>query len=206
MLWGEQRWKGGNQTSNSSFCTFPFDASSIWFWSLEQYYYLNKDRTYPANIDPALIDRPLGIKCNPVDEANVINEKKYKKCQSLHAHWPATEELVKATVWNQVGKKYITVKLQSATRKLLIPTKTGIFCLRRNGASTGSGAINNSTMTNAMANMPDRTRGRITDRSVHCHRRMAYETWSGIVIVDVTCCSSLYFVLKKTRNDPTLIS
>lgn len=44
-------------------------------------------------------------------------------------------------------------KLQEATRKLDIPTRTGIFCLSRKGAKTGSGATNNSTMKNVTQQM-----------------------------------------------------
>ena len=58
---------------------------------------------------------------------------------------PASLALVSITVWNHVGKLYMTVKLHVATRKLLMPTNTGIFCLSRNGARTGSGAMNSST-------------------------------------------------------------
>ena len=54
---------------------------------------------------------------------------------------PAVDALVKMTVWNHIGKKYMIEKLQIATRKLDIPTKSGIFCLRRDGARTGSGAM-----------------------------------------------------------------
>lgn len=50
------------------------------------------------------------------------------------------------TVWNHSGRKYITEKLHVATRKLDNPTSTGIFCLSRKGARTGSGAINISTV------------------------------------------------------------
>lgn len=60
-------------------------------------------------------------------------------------HAPASLALVSMTVWNQVGKLYMTVKLHVATRKLLMPTRTGIFCCSRNGASTGSGATYSST-------------------------------------------------------------
>lgn len=59
---------------------------------------------------------------------------------SNQKHAPASLALVSITVWNHVGKLYMTEKLHVATRKLLMPTRTGIFCFRRNGASTGSGA------------------------------------------------------------------
>jgi hypothetical protein len=53
-------------------------------------------------------------------------------------------------------------KLQIATRKLDIPTKRGIFCLRRDGARTGSGAMKNSTRRKRMANMIARLMDMIT--------------------------------------------
>lgn len=54
---------------------------------------------------------------------------------------PASLALVSRTVWNHVGKLYMTMKLHVATRKLLMPTSTGIFCFRREGARTGSTAM-----------------------------------------------------------------
>ena len=53
-------------------------------------------------------------------------------------------------------------KLQIATRRLDIPTKRGIFCLRRDGARTGSGATKNSMRRNRMANMHARVTDMIT--------------------------------------------
>ena len=53
-------------------------------------------------------------------------------------------------------------KLHVATRKLDIPTKRGIFCLRRAGARTGSGATKISTRRNRMANMHARVMDTIT--------------------------------------------
>ena len=44
-------------------------------------------------------------------------------------------------------------KLHIATRKLDIPIKRGIFCLRRDGARTGSGAMKNSTTRKRIANI-----------------------------------------------------
>ena len=44
-------------------------------------------------------------------------------------------------------------KLHIETRKLDIPTKRGIFCLRRDGARTGSGATKISTRIKRMPNM-----------------------------------------------------
>lgn len=54
------------------------------------------------------------------------------------------------------------VKLQVATRKLLTPTSTGIFFLRRKGAKTGSGAMNSSTRMNAIKKTKERAKGRYT--------------------------------------------
>lgn len=84
---------------------------------------------------------------------------------------PAIEELVRATVWNHVGKVYIIVKLHMPTRKLLIPTRTGTFCFKRKGAKTGSKAKRISTRTNATANTQARIRGTMTETSLHCMRR-----------------------------------
>ena len=53
-------------------------------------------------------------------------------------------------------------KLHIATRKLDIPMKKGIFCLRREGARTGSGATKNSMRRNRIANMHDRAMYMIT--------------------------------------------
>jgi hypothetical protein len=53
-------------------------------------------------------------------------------------------------------------KLQIATRKLDIPTKMGIFCLRREGARTGSGATKNSMRRKRIANMQARVMDTIT--------------------------------------------
>ena len=53
-------------------------------------------------------------------------------------------------------------KLHIETRRLDVPTKRGIFCLRRDGARTGSGAMKNSTMRKRMANMQARVTDMIT--------------------------------------------
>ena len=66
------------------------------------------------------------------------------------------------TVWNHVGKLYMTVKLHVATRKLLMPTRTGIFSFSRNGAKIGSGAIHNSTYTKSSAKTAEVARGAYT--------------------------------------------
>jgi hypothetical protein len=80
---------------------------------------------------------------------------------------PAVEALVNITVWNHMGKKYIIEKLQAATRKLESPTRTGIFCLSRKGAKTGSGAMKNSTSRKSTVNIPERTNGITTVGSDH---------------------------------------
>ena len=53
-------------------------------------------------------------------------------------------------------------KLQIETRPLDIPTKRGIFCLRRDGVRTGSGATKNSTSRKKIANMHARVTDMIT--------------------------------------------
>jgi hypothetical protein len=53
-------------------------------------------------------------------------------------------------------------KLHIATKKLLHPVKTGIFCLSRKGARTGSGAQKISTVMKEMKNIMPMTRGIIT--------------------------------------------
>ena len=53
-------------------------------------------------------------------------------------------------------------KLHIETRMLDIPTKTGIFCLRSEGARTGSGAMKISTTRKSMANMHARVMDMIT--------------------------------------------
>ena len=75
---------------------------------------------------------------------------------------PAVDALVNMTVWNHIGKKYMIEKLHIGTKKLDAPTKTGIFCLRRDGARTGSGATKISTMRKTIANMHARVMDMIT--------------------------------------------
>ena len=62
-------------------------------------------------------------------------------------------------------------KLQIATRKLDIPIKRGIFCLRRDGARTGSGATKNSMKRKRMANM----NARVTDMMTE-----GFDHWIGV--------------------------
>ena len=81
---------------------------------------------------------------------------------------PAVEADDNMTVWNHIGKKYMMEKLQKATRKLLIPTSTGILCLSRNGARTGSMASFNSTTRKRRKNTMAATRVEITRASSHC--------------------------------------
>ena len=80
---------------------------------------------------------------------------------------PAIEADDNMTVWNHIGKKKMTVKLQIPTRKLLIPTSTGIFCLSRNGASTGSMASFSSMTRKMRKNTMAATRVEITRASLH---------------------------------------
>ena len=80
---------------------------------------------------------------------------------------PAVEADDNMTVWNHIGKKYMTEKLQNATRKLLTPTSTGIFCLSRNGARTGSTASFNSTTRKMRKNATAATKVEITRASSH---------------------------------------
>ena len=58
-------------------------------------------------------------------------------------------------------------KLHIGTRMLDAPTKRGIFCLRREGERTGSGAKKNSTMRKRMASMHARVMDMITARFDH---------------------------------------
>jgi hypothetical protein len=72
------------------------------------------------------------------------------------------------TVWNHIGKKYMMEKLQKATRKLLIPTRTGIFCFSRNGAITGSAASFSSMTRKRRKNTKAAARVEVTRASSHC--------------------------------------
>ena len=58
-----------------------------------------------------------------------------------------------------------------ATRKLDVPTKRGIFCLRRDGARTGSGATKISMRRERMANMNARVMDMIT---------VEFDHWIGV--------------------------
>ena len=64
-------------------------------------------------------------------------------------------------------------KLHVATRKLDVPIKRGIFCLRRDGARTGSGATKISTRRKRMANTHARMMDMITAGLDH---------WTGVNI------------------------
>jgi hypothetical protein len=66
------------------------------------------------------------------------------------------------TVWNHIGKKYMTEKLQTATNKLLIPTSTGTFCLSSDGTSTGSMASLSSINKNSRKHVMADTRAPMT--------------------------------------------
>ena len=85
----------------------------------------------------------------------------------MRSNSPAVEADDNMTVWNHIGKKYNTEKLQKATRKLLIPKRMGIFSLSRNGASTGSTASFNSTTRKRRKNPIEATRAEITRASSH---------------------------------------
>lgn len=119
--------------------------------------------THPANTDPTDIDKLFGIICIPVQR---INDSRGGVSMGL----PAMEALVIGTVWNHMGKKYMTEKLQMATRKLEIPTKTGILRRKRKGANIGSGATKISTKMNAMENTTAIIREVITAGLDHCER------------------------------------
>ena len=107
-------------------------------------------------------------------------------------HSPEMESDVNITVWNQVGKKYMTEKLQKPTRKLLIPTKTGIFCLSRNGVNTGSTASFSSMTKKRRKNTNATTRVEITRTSSHYSnsenrkRKQIELTYRKLVVVTVT--------------------
>jgi len=87
--------------------------------------------------------------------------------QNISCHSPAMEADDNITVWNHIGKKYMMEKLQKATRKLLAPTRTGIFCLSKNGANTGSTASLSSTIRKRRKNTTATTRVEITRTSFH---------------------------------------
>ena len=103
----------------------------------------------------------------------VANEHLWRGSYQLSYTWtsgtdsPAVLALVKATVSNHIGKKYMTEKLQLATRKFWIPMRTGIFWRSRKGARTGSGASRSSKRTNMMNSTPETMRGAYTDESPH---------------------------------------
>ncbi len=80
---------------------------------------------------------------------------------------PASLAFVKRTVWNHVGKLYMTEKLQVATRKLLVATSMGIFFLSRKGARTGSGAKYSSIIMKAIINNPENVTERYTAGDDH---------------------------------------
>lgn len=141
------------------------------------------------------------IRCSALDVSLSISQIAVNAIlKRININIPAVDALVRATVWNHIGKKYITEKLQNATRKLLAPTRTGTFCFNRNGAMMGSGATNNSTKMKTTEKMPTRASGTYTHWSDHCRR---------VNQLDVSCeqsltgRSSLYFILKNTKHDPT---
>ena len=82
---------------------------------------------------------------------------------------PASLALVKATVSNHIGKKYMTAKLQFATRKFDIPIRTGTFWRRRKGAKTGSGVNSSSTIMKIIISAAEAANGAITDGEFHLY-------------------------------------
>jgi len=70
-------------------------------------------------------------------------------------------------------------KLHIETRRLDVPTRRGIFCLRSEGARTGSGAMKNSTRRKTMANMHARVMDIITTGLDH---------WLGVSTEFLICC------------------
>ena len=76
---------------------------------------------------------------------------------------PAVDAFVMGTVWNHIGKKYMMEKLHIATRKFEQPTSTGILCLSKNRAKTGSGEIKSSAIRKAIANTPAHVMDAITE-------------------------------------------
>jgi hypothetical protein len=117
--------------------------------------------THPAKTDPTDIDILFGIRCIPVQR---ISDSRGEVSMGL----PAKDALVIATVWNHIGKKYMIEKLQMATRKLEIPTKTGILRRKRKGANIGSGATKISTKMNAIENVTAIITEIITAGLDHC--------------------------------------
>ena len=116
---------------------------------------------YPANTDPTGIEMLSGKRWAPGwDVQRLIR-------QTTPFYSPAVDADDNMTVWNHIGKKYTTEKLQNATRKLLMPKRTGTFCLSRNGASTGSTASFNSTTRKRRKNVMAATRAEITRGSCH---------------------------------------
>ena len=114
---------------------------------------------HPAKSEPIDIERLFGNRWRPRKSILFLVLKKTVRKVFLI---PAMDALVNMTVWNHIGKKYKIEKLHIATRKLDIPTKIGIFCLRRDGARTGSGATKFSTRRKRMANMLARVMDTIT--------------------------------------------
>ena len=64
----------------------------------------------------------------------------------------------------------MTVKEEWATKKLLMPLRTGICCFRRNGASIGSLATQSSITTNAQRDITANASGKTTPGASHWQR------------------------------------
>ena len=82
-------------------------------------------KTHPANKEPHDIEILLGSRCAPIKRW--INKHSLSMFRLVFDYLPAVLALVKATVSNHMGKKYIIEKLQFATKKFCNPTRTGIF-------------------------------------------------------------------------------
>ena len=64
---------------------------------------------------------------HPVD---VTNKMKKIRLSAIRVS-PAVDADDNMTVWNHVGKKYVAERLQTVTRAMLQPTRTGTFLSRK---------------------------------------------------------------------------
>ena len=87
--------------------------------------------TRRAKKDPVEIKKLFGSKCNPV---HVTNKMKKFRLSAIEVS-PAVDADDNMTVWSHVGKKYVAERLQTATRALLQPTRTGTFLSRKLAAN-----------------------------------------------------------------------
>ena len=72
------------------------------------------------------------------------------------------------TVWNHVGRLYMTAKLHIDTMKLATPTSIGTLMRTSTGGSTGSRAQRVSTTTNTTASTIAAANGAYTAGADHC--------------------------------------